>query len=108
MKKKYSLSSKIKFNEVLKKGKKINSKFFLISYEASTEFKLGISVPKKLGNSVFRNYNKRVVKNIISKINVYHIDKNIILLIRKPFIDLSFEQKKLILKEYFKKIDNNE
>ncbi len=104
MKKQYSLKSKILFNKVLNKGKKINSSYFLISYVDSDDFKLGISVPKKLGNAVFRNKNKRVIKNIIPDIDIYELNKHIVLVVRTKFIDLSYDQKLNIIKEEFNKI----
>ncbi len=104
MKKQYSLKSKIQFNKVLNKGQKISSQYFLISYRNANEFKLGISVPKKLGNAVFRNYNKRVIKNIIPDLNLYNINKDIVLVVRNKFIGLSIDQKTQILKEQLSRI----
>ncbi len=106
MKKQYSLKSKIQFNKVLNKGKKISSQYFLISYRNANEFKVGISVPKKLGNAVFRNYNKRVIKNIIPQLDVYNINKDIVIVVRNKFIGLSIEDKTNILREQFNKINN--
>ncbi len=103
MKKQYSLKSKIQFNKVLNKGKKVSSEYFLISHLKNDSFKIGISVPKKLGNAVFRNYNKRVIKNIIPTLNIYDINKQIVLVVRQKFIDLSIDQKRNILQQ---QIDN--
>ncbi len=103
MKKQYSLKSKIQFNKVLNKGKKVSSEYFLISHLNNDSFKIGISVPKKLGNAVFRNYNKRVIKNIIPTLNIYDINKQIVLVVRQKFIDLSIDQKRNILQQ---QIDN--
>ncbi len=104
MKKQYSLKSKIQFNKILNKGQKINSKYFLLSFKDSDEFKLGISIPKRLGNAVFRNYNKRVIKNIIPNLDVYNLNKDIVIVVREKFIGLSMNEKRDILSEYFGKI----
>ncbi len=104
MKKQYSLKSKNQFNKVLNKGQKISTQYFLISYLDDKDFKLGISVPKKLGNAVFRNYNKRVIKNIIPKLDLYNMDKHIVLVIREKFINLTIDQKTNILKEQLNSI----
>lgn len=104
MKKQYSLKSKIQFNKVLNRGKKINSKYFLISYVDSKEFKIGISVPKKLGNAVFRNYNKRVIKSIIPNLDLYNLNKTIVMVVKDKFIDLTFDQKTNVLKEQLSNI----
>ncbi len=105
MKKKYSLKSKIKFNKILNKGKKINTPYFLLSSFDSDEFKIGISIPKKLGNAVFRNYNKRVIKNIIPSIDFYKlIKKEIVFIAKEKFIDLSIEEKRNFLNDAFLKL----
>ncbi len=104
MKKQYSLKSKIRFNKILNKGKKINSKYFLISYSSSDTFKIGISVPKKLGNAVFRNYNKRCIKNIIPNLDMYGKNFEIVLVVRQRFIDLSHLEKERVLKEFLIKV----
>ncbi|NQX83299.1 MAG: ribonuclease P protein component [Mycoplasmataceae bacterium] len=107
MKKKYSLKSKTLFNKVLNKGIKIKSKYFFISYKQSNNFLLGISIPKKLGNAVFRNYHKRVIKNIIPNIkNIYKIKAHIVLIFKEPFANLPMDLKIKILNEEFKKINN--
>ncbi len=105
MKKQYSLKSKIQFNKVLNRGTKISSKYFLISYVDSKEFKIGISVPKKLGNAVFRNYNKRVIKNIIPNLDLYNLNKSIVIVVKDKYIDLSIDQKTNVLKEQLNKIN---
>ncbi len=106
MKKQYSLKSKIQFNKVLNKGNKISTQYFLISYRDASEFKIGISVPKKLGNAVFRNYNKRSIKNIIPTLDIYDLKKEMVLVVRKKFTNLSVEDKTKIMKEQFNKINN--
>ncbi len=104
MKKQYSLKSKIQFNKILNKGTKISSNYFLISYIDSKDCKIGISVPKKLGNAVFRNHNKRIIKNIIPNLDIYDINKHIVIVVREKFINLTFDQKTNILKEQLSKI----
>lgn len=93
MKKKQSLKAKKEFNEVLSSGKKIRSNLLLISYVKSKDFKIGISIPKKFGNAVIRNKNKRQLKEIISKINIYLYNYHIVVIVRKSWIDLSFDEK---------------
>jgi len=105
MKKKYSLKKQHYFNKVINKGQKIKSQFFLISFLKSKEFKIEISVPKKLGNAVFRNYNKRVIKNIIPNLDIYDKKVHIVLIVKKNFIVLNIEEKKNILLKELGKIN---
>ena len=105
MKQKYSLKSKQEFNKIIKKGKRIITKEFLIFYTKANDFKIGISIPKKLGNAVFRNYNKRVIKNIMPSLKLYENDIHIVIIIREKFIDLDFEKKQKILKFTLEKIN---
>ncbi len=104
MKKKYSLTKNHTFNEVLKTGFKKNTNFFLLSKlkkssEQNLGLSLGISVPKKYGNSVFRNKQKRQIKVIIAEIinEIENINYNVVILIREPFLSLDFIQKKEII-----------
>ena len=105
MKQQYSLKSKQEFNKIMKKGKKIITQDFLIFYENSNEFKIGISIPKKLGNAVFRNYNKRIIKNIIPKLKLYEKNAHIIIIVREKFTTLNFEEKQKKLEFTLRKIN---
>ncbi len=104
MKKIYSLASPQHFDYVLNKGKKIRSKYFLISFINDKDFQVGISIPKKLGNAVFRNKQKRQVRNIIDSSNIYHHHLHFVVIVKRPFTDLNFEQKTKIFNQEFKKI----
>ncbi len=106
MKKKYSLTQNHTFNEVLKTGFKKNTNFFLLSKipkkseQKQLQFlSLGISVPKRYGNSVFRNKQKRQIKAIINDMidEIGHQNYNVVILIREPFLLLDFSYKKEII-----------
>lgn len=106
MKNQYSLKSNIEFGKILSKGKNFANKYLIINYIDAKDFKLGISVPKKLGNAVFRNYHKRVVKDIIPKLDVYNINKHIVIIVRQSFTKLPISEKYNVLKNMFNKIIN--
>ncbi|AHK22704.1 ribonuclease P protein component [Candidatus Hepatoplasma crinochetorum] len=98
MKKIYSLKNKQLFQKVLSEGKKWYSEYFSIFYLPNDETKIGISIPKKHGDAVFRNKQKRQIKNIIGNFqNLNLIKKNFIIIVKKPFYDLSFEKKEQII-----------
>ncbi len=104
MKKIYSLASPQHFDYVLNKGQKIRSKYFLISFVPNKNFQIGISIPKKLGNAVFRNKQKRQVKNIIDSLNIYQNHFHLVVIVKKPFTELDFLKKTKILKQEIDKI----
>ena len=91
MKKQYSLTSSRDFDKVINKGSKKRTKYLFIASVDANEFKLGISIPKKLGNAVFRNKNKRRIKNIIQQIKPYDLKKHMVIIVKKEFTELSFE-----------------
>lgn len=55
------------FNYIYKKGKYYNSKYFLVHYVDTRlpNAKIGISVNKKIGNSVVRSRFKRLISEVI-------------------------------------------
>ena len=65
----------------------------------------GISIPKKIGNAVIRNKNKRQIKNIIdnNKNNIQN-GYNYVIIIRKEILSLSYQEKEQELINLFKKI----
>ncbi len=114
MKKKYSLKENHVFNDVLKKGYKINTHYFLLSKKGSKGLEnihIGISIPKKFGNAVFRNKQKRQIRwimaNFLKENDVKDIPINVVILVKKPFIDLSFLDKSILLEQNLKKLLRN-
>ncbi len=64
-----NLKKRSEFLFLRKKGKSIKGKFLIINYLKieSDEKKFGLTVSKKIGNAVKRNYIKRVLRSIIMK-----------------------------------------
>ena len=107
MKRIYSVRSKRDFNKILKsKGIKHSSKYLMMSSVKAEDFKVGISIPKKLANAVNRNKNKRQIKNILHSINPYDNKFHVIIVAKEEWIDLPFEQKEEILIKDFNKLKN--
>ncbi len=105
MKKIYSLKSSNDFNKIINKGTKQRSKYLFIAYIDSKDFKIGISIPKKLGNAVFRNKNKRRIKNIIHELKPYDLNKHMVIVVKKEFTELTFEKMKMILERDISKLN---
>ncbi len=107
MKKQYSVRSSKDFNKILKsKGIKHSSKYLMMNSVKADEFKVGISIPKKLANAVVRNKNKRQIKNILHSLNPYSNNMHVIIVAKKEWLDLSFEEKEKTLTKDFNKLIN--
>jgi ribonuclease P protein component len=69
------IRSRKEFQELYKTGRKFSTQYYLIFYQnvPATEkspgkgMRLGISIPGRLGNAVFRNYQKRVLREYFRK-----------------------------------------
>lgn len=86
MKKINIVKSNIEFNEVIKLGKCIKNRYFVIYYKDNdlNRYRFGISVPKKVCNAVNRNKLKRQIRNILDNHkNLYSNSKDYIIIIRK-------------------------
>ena len=107
MRREFSLKKSKEFDNIINNGKKMRSKYLFTSSINSESFKIGISIPKKLGNAVFRNKNKRRVKDIVSQLKPYDRKFFVVIIVKKEFTDLSFDNQKKILKKELDKITTN-
>ncbi|MBD0382259.1 ribonuclease P protein component [Paenibacillus sedimenti] len=96
MEKTYRLAKREDFNKVYRYGKSMANHQFVLYYLAQPkleQFRLGISVSKKVGNAVVRNRLRRMIKEII-RLNkdrmTDHYDY--ILIARKPAADMDYAQ----------------
>ncbi len=83
------------FSDIIQNGKCLKNNEYIIYYkDNNTNNKhFGISVGKKIGNAVIRNYFKRIIRNICDKNkNIYSNGKDYIIIVRKGCIGLSFEE----------------
>ncbi len=94
MQKNYRLAKREDFNKVYRFGKSSANRQFVIYVKKQhdvEQFKLGISVSKKIGNAVVRNRMKRLIKEIVR----HHADHiisqvQIIIIVRKPAVGLDY------------------
>ena len=106
MKKKYRVKQTREFEDIIKNGYYQKNKYYVIYFKKS-KFdydRYGISVSKKLGNSVFRNHYKRKMREIINNYKKNYINgRDYIIILRKgaisqPHQSLEFEFNKMMKK----------
>lgn len=107
MKKKEIVKKSWEFDKIIKTGKMVKNNCFVIYYLDNNENKknFGISVSKKIGNAVTRNYYKRVIRKIcdINK-NIYSNGKDYIIIMRVKGLELSFKELNEGILELIRKI----
>ncbi len=97
------------FDNIIKNGQYKKNKEFVIYYinNDKTLNRFGISVSKKIGNAVIRNYYKRIIRNICDKSkNLYSNTKDYIIIMRKGLMSLSFDEAYQSMNDLLKNINN--
>ena len=100
MKKEERVKSKILFNEIINKGKKVSNDFFTIFFldKKDNNPLFGISAPKKTGNAVVRNKLKRQTRELIRKTKfLFKKNRNYIIIVKKTCLECSFNKKLTLL-----------
>ena len=105
MKKKFIVKNNRDFDKIIKTGKRLKNKHYIIYYkENNLDYnRFGISVSKKLGNAVFRNKYKRKIRSIVDNYRKT-IENNFdyVIIMRREMINLSFKE----MEESFQEIMN--
>ena len=103
--------NRIKANEdfalAIKNGRSLKSDSYLIHYRKNelNIIRVGISVSKKLGNAVVRNRIKRQVRVICDLLIDYSSNSlDIVLIIKKGFLDKDFHENKDILQKQLSEV----
>lgn len=104
MKKLNILKKNEEFARIIKEYYPHKTNPYIIYIERNNQefYHFGISVSKKIGNAVVRNKIKRQIKCIIDKKD-YKNKFNCIIIVRKNFLNNSFQENEKILLEVFKK-----
>ena len=96
MKRKDTIKSQKEFSTLIKTGKFIKTKDYVIYYKDNNlnKIRFGIAISTKIGNAVTRNRLKRQTREIIYKLNsLFKNNKDYIIMIRKGCLDTSFKKK---------------
>lgn len=95
------------FQIVFKQGKSVaNRQFVIYSLEKQeqVDFRVGVSVSKKMGNAVKRNHLRRWIKEMIRlRAEEIKTNQDFIVICRLPAVDLEFDQFKSSLYHCMKK-----
>ena len=106
MNKTYILKKSYEIEKLLKNKKSVGSKYYVIYYKAkeTNDVHIAVSASKKLGDAVVRNYEKRVVKEILRS----HLKKlkglDMLFVIKNNSLNLKFYEKENQIKYLIKKI----
>ena len=107
MKKKDTIKSRNEYSNLIKNGKYIKTKEYVIYYLNNdlSRKRFGLAISNKIGNAVIRNKLKRQTREIIYSLNsLFKNNKDYIIMIRKGCLDTSFLEKKENLKNKLKEI----
>lgn len=107
MKKRYSLKKQHIILKLLQNKKTVGNKNYVIYYkETKDDLKIAISVSKKVGNAVERNYQKRVSRDIISKNIESLYGFSIVFVVKPTAVELDFKEKEKQINYLINKIIN--
>lgn len=110
MKRKYSLKSNKEIASLFKEKVSVGNHFYAIYYRRNKQKKprIAISVSKKYGNAVVRNYEKRVTRQIVQKYFNLINGMDLLIVIRRDVNTLKFIKKQQHLEYLLKKINKQE
>ena len=106
MKKKNIVKENKDFSKIINNGKKCWNDAYSIYYDENNygNYRIGISVSKKIGNAVVRNKIKRQIRNIADKYkNIYQKNRDYII-VRRNYINLNFYELEIKYLELINKI----
>lgn len=95
MKKKYIVKENRDFEDIIRNGKCIKGKSFIVHFKKNDlkYDRFGISVSKKIGNAVIRNKFKRKIRAIIDNNKKdYNNPKDYIIILRRSATERSFQE----------------
>lgn len=105
MNRQLSLKKNYEIQKIISKKRSVGNKFYALYYEFGDETKIAISISKKICKAHDRNYNKRVIREIIRK-NIKLIENlKVLLVIKEKSIALGYEEKEKEIKILLSKVE---
>ena len=106
MKRQYRIRKNEEFSSIIGNKKSVSDACFVLYFEDKKEnyARIGVSVSKKLGNAVVRNKIKRQVKEMAKQlVDFDNYPKDLIIIVRKAYLDKDFIYNKNHLELLIKK-----
>lgn len=106
MQKKYRIKKSEEFQEIITHKEYLSAKSFVIYTKNKRESyaRVGISVPKKIGNAVTRNKAKRQIREMIRPLYKENWSKDIIIIVKKPYLLRTFQENRNNLENILKQV----
>lgn len=107
MNRKYSLKKNHDIEKLIKRKQSVGNKYYAIYFNFQKEEmpKIALSISKKLGKAVERNYQKRVTREIVRSNLTEFANIMCLIVIKSTTLDLSFLEKKEQLEYLIKKMN---
>lgn len=107
MKKEFRVKKNEDFSTIISKRQSVANRAFIVYFLKNNHEKtrVGISVSKKIGNAVIRNKTKRQVRMLVQEIFDFQEPIDYVIIIRKVYLSLSYEEKKKELNYLYQKIN---
>ncbi|MGZ4160874.1 MAG: ribonuclease P protein component [Neobacillus sp.] len=106
MKKELRVKKNKEFQEAFQKGRSFANRQFVVyalKKEDQGNFRIGLSVSKKVGNAVTRNRIKRYIRQSIFELNEQlHTGNDYVIIARKPAAEMDFFEVKKSLQHVLK------
>lgn len=99
MKKQFRIKKNEEFQKILHRKKFFASSAFVIYFKpkAKAHARVGISVPKKIGNAVVRNKCKRQIRMMVIQNFDFSSDKDVIIIVRLQYLKNSYHENEAML-----------
>lgn len=106
MKKKFRIKRSDEFQEIINHRKFMRSKSFVIYTKIKKEehARIGISVPKKIGNAVVRNKTKRQIREMIRNHEIFEGNLDVILIVKANYLRDTYEDNQKDLEKLLKQV----
>lgn len=106
MKKKYRIKKSDEFQEIINTRKFYRSQSFVIytKKKQETHARIGISVPKKIGNAVARNKIKRQVRSMVHDFEFDALPFDMVIIVKRGYLSNRFQDNRKDLEKLLKHV----